>query len=98
MAIQYEANQSTLEEKIYPLDFTPSLLDGVLVTNVTFTYEGDNEDESPPPYSLIDIDANNIAYVSLSGLALGVHRLRCLAVTDNEDLSSEIMLLIRTNY
>lgn len=98
MAKQVEVNQSVNEGKIYPLDFRPALLTDVTVTDVTFEYEGDNEDESPPTFSLLEIDDDNIAYIQVSGLALGFHRLKCLAETDNENLSPEIVLLITTNY
>jgi len=97
MAIEYEVSQSTREEKVYPLDFSPALLEGVEVTDITFEYTGDNEDDEPPLFDVSTIDTP-IAYVTVSGLVVGVHRLRCLATTDNDDLSPEIVLQITTNF
>lgn len=94
MATQSVVNQSTAEEKIYPLDFSPALLDEVTVTNATLTYTGDNNDDDPPTMA-VSI-AENIAYVSVSNLSLGHHRISVVAETSNDDLSPEIMLLINT--
>lgn len=94
MAKQVQKSQSSREEKVYPLDFSPSLLSGVTIQDTDLSYSGDNPDDDQP---IIDstIDGNMV-YLSVSNLAVSInpHRVRCIAVTDNEDLSPEIELLI----
>lgn len=96
MSTQVTVNQSTVEEKIYPLDFSPALLTDVTVSNAAVTYSGDNADDDPP---VTDVTiSENIAYVAVSHLAIGRHRLSVVAQTSNDDLSPEIMLLINTYW
>lgn len=93
MARQAIVGQSSREEKVYPLDYAPSLLEGVTLIDVNLYYSSDNAIDDPPELSLLSIDGT-IAYVSVKNLDVGFHRVRCLAVTSNDDLSPEIELLI----
>ena len=98
MATQANVTQSTREEKVYPLDFSPSLLEDVSIVDVDINYEGDNTELSPP-ITNVDIDAaSNIAYVAISNLSVGEHRFGCVAQTTNDNLSPEIMLLITVKF
>lgn len=92
MAKQVPVNQSSREEKIYPLDFSPALLEGVTLENIVFTYTTDNADDDPP--NLDSLISGNMAYIKVSNLSVGFHRIGCLATTSDEDLSPEIELLI----
>ena len=96
MSTQVTVNQSTAEEKIYPLDFSPALLEDVTVSNASITYSGDNANDDPPETSVTV--SENIVYVSVSNLSLGRHRLSVVAQTSMDDLSPEIMLLINTYW
>jgi hypothetical protein len=92
MAKQVIVNQSSREEKIYPLEFSPALLTGVSLLDATLEYTGDNDDDDPPTLdSAID---GTMVYVSVSSLIIGYHRVMCIAQTSNADLSPEIELLI----
>lgn len=96
MAKQVNVNQSTNEEKVYPIDFSPSLLTGVTVTGATLEYSGDNPGDNPAVYSASV--TTPIVYVSVSNLVVGHHRLSVVAQTSNNNLSPEVMLLIDTKW
>lgn len=92
MAKQALVSQSSREGKVYPLDFAPSLLEGVSILDTELSYTGDNDEDDPPILdSFID---GTIVYVSVEDLSIGEHRVQCVAITDNDDLKPEIELLI----
>lgn len=92
MAKQVPVNQSSREGRVYPLDFTPALLADVNIIDTELSYVGDNaDDEQPILDSVID---GSMVYVSVEGVSVGFHRVRCIAITDNDDLRPEIELLI----
>lgn len=74
------------------MDYSPALLEGVTLENILFTYDTDNGDDDPPNLDSVIVD--NIAYIKISNLSVGFHRIGCLATTSDEDLSPEIELLI----
>lgn len=92
MAKQVTVSQSSRESKVYPLDFAPTLLEDVTITDTELTYVGDNDsDDAPILDATID---GTIVYVSIEDLIVGYHRVRCVAITSNNGLKPEIELLI----
>lgn len=92
MGKQVQVNQTSREEKVYPLEYAPSLLEGVTLENIVFTYTTDNDDDDLP--NLDSVIDGTMAYIKISNLSVGFHRIGCLATTSDEDLSPEIELLI----
>jgi len=95
MAKNYHEEQSSLEEKVYPLKF--NLLTGVTLTDVGFTHT------KPDGTTASDITLDGAitspyANVAVpSGLDTGVHFVSCVAETDDTKLSPEILLVITVN-
>lgn len=91
MATEVQLQQSSVEEKVYPLDFEPALLEGVTLIGVNVTH-------TPPSGSPLVVSGSviaNIAYVPIpSGLAVGVHQFSVVAITSNSAHSPEILLII----
>lgn len=87
--------QSSLEERIYPIDWTDALLTGVTVSSVTITH-------TPPSgadASITSTISSPISYIKVpSGLAIGVHTVSVVATTSNTELSPEVRLVIRVDY
>jgi hypothetical protein len=95
MAKEYILTQSTLEESVYPIDWTNSLLSGVTVSSVATTH-------TPPSGSAASITntlADPISYIEVpAGLALGTHFIDCVATTSNAKLSPVVRLIITVKY
>lgn len=95
MAVTIDLTQSSYEEKIYPIDWTNSLLTGVTVTSVAITHV-------PPSGSALTITGTTTtpySYIPVpSGLVTGVHFFHCVATTSNANLSPEVLLRIKVNY
>ena len=96
MATQSAETQSQAETKVYVLDYTPALLDGVSITAVALSYSGDNADGNEPV--MFSILNGNVAFVSIGNLELGHHVISCLADTDDVAIKPEIQLLIDVKY
>lgn len=92
MTTEVQLEQSSFEEKIYPLDYGPALLSGVTVEGVDVTHEP----PSGTPLTVdTEVDDDGIGYVSIpKDLAIGVHQFSCVAETSNPDHSPEILLVI----
>jgi len=95
MAIDSAQKQSSLEERVYPIDWTPALLTGVTVTSVTITH-------TPPSgadASITTTTATPISYIKVpSGLVVGEHLVSCVATTSDSALSPEVRLIITVDY
>lgn len=91
MSTNVQLEQSTLEEKVYPLDFAPALLEGLTVSSATVVHV-------PPSGSPLTISATvvgGVVYVPIpKGLSIGVHQFSVVANTSNTDHSPEILLII----
>jgi hypothetical protein len=95
MAIDSQQKQSSLEERIYPIDWTPALLDGVTVSSVTISHTPPSGNDA----TITSTIATPISYIKVpSGLAVGVHTVSVVATTSNADLSPEVRLIIRVDY
>lgn len=95
MAKDSQQTQSSLEERIYPIDWTDALLTGVTVSSVTITH-------TPPSgadATITSTISSPISYIKVpSGLVVGVHYVSVVATTSNADLSPEVRLVIRVDY
>lgn len=95
MAKDSQQTQSSLEERIYPIDWTDALLSGVTVSSVAITH-------TPPSgadASIMSTISSPISYIKVpSGLAVGMHTVSVVATTSNADLSPEVRLVIRVDY
>lgn len=89
-------SQSSLEEIVYPVDYSPALLTGVTVSSVACTHT------KPDGTTAADVTATvvtPIAYVKVpSSLDVGTHYISCVATTSNSDLSPEVRLIVRVDY
>lgn len=91
MAKTYRVEQSSLEKKVYPLQF--ALLSGVTLTDVTLTH-------TPPSGAAVSVSLDgaisspNANVAVPEGLVKGQHVVSCLAVTDDAKFAPEIVLLI----
>jgi hypothetical protein len=95
MAIDSQQKQSSLEERIYPIDWTPALLDGVTVSSVTISHTPPSGNDA----TITGTVTTPISYIKVpSGLAVGVHTVSVVATTSNADLSPEVRLIIRVDY
>lgn len=87
--------QSSLEERIYPINWTDALLTAVTVSSVATTH-------TPPSGSAVSITntvATPISYIKVpSGLVVGTHTISCVATTTDSALSPEVRLIIRVDY
>lgn len=87
--------QSSLEERVYPIDWTDALLTSVTVSSVATTH-------TPPSGSAASITntvATPISYIKVpSGLAVGTHYISCVATTSDSALSPEVRLVITVDY
>lgn len=87
--------QSSLEERVYPIDWTDALLTGVTVSSVTTTH-------TPPSGSAASITntvSTPTSYIKVpSGLAVGTHYISCVATTSDSALSPEVRLVITVDY
>lgn len=91
MATNVQLAQSTEEEIVYPLDFSPQLLEGDSVTGSTVTHTPPSGDALTVTPTLV----SGIVYVPIpAGLVLGVHKFSCVATTSNAENSPEILLII----
>ena len=88
--------QSSLEEQVYPIDYSPALLTAVTVTSVACTHTLPNGSTASDVTATV---VTPIAYVKVpSGLAVGTHYVSCVATTSNADLSPEVRLVVRVDY
>jgi len=91
MATHVQLKQSSLEEIVYPLDFSPQMLTGDTVSSCAATH-------TPPsgsPLSISPTVVSGIVYVPIpDSLVLGVHEFSCVATTSNANNSPEILLII----
>lgn len=88
--------QSTLEERVYVIDWTDALLTGVTVSSVACTHT------KPDGSTAADVTATvstPLAYVKVpSGLAVGTHYINCVATTTDTALSPEVRFVVRVDY
>lgn len=95
MAKDSYQTQSSLEERVYPIDWTDALLSGVTVSSVTVTH-------TPPSgadATITNSVSSPISYIKVStGLVTGIHYVSVVATTSNADLSPEVRLVIRVDY
>jgi hypothetical protein len=95
MAKDVQVKQTSLEERVFPIEWSPALLDGVTVSSVALTH-------TPPSGSAASFSneqSGTLGYVkSPSGLAVGKHLVSCVATTSNSALSPEVRLIIRVDY
>jgi hypothetical protein len=91
MSTEVQLEQSSAEERVYPLDFEPALLEGVTLTGVDVTHVP----PSGAPLVISGTVIGNIGYVPLpTGLVLGVHLFSVIGLTTNADHSPEILLIV----
>jgi len=91
MSTVVQLEQSSREEKIFPLNYAPGLLAGVTVSSVAVLH-------TPPSGGVLIVTPSvvgDVAYVPIpKGLAIGVNKFSCVATTSNSELSPEILLII----
>jgi len=87
--------QSSLEERVYPIDWTVSLLTGVTVSSIAITH-------TPPSGADATITttvATPLSYIKVpAGLVIGTHYVSCVATTSDPALSPEVRLVIIVDY
>lgn len=95
MAKDSNQKQSSLEERIYPIEWADALLSGVTLSSIAITH-------TPPSGSAASFTSElsgTISYIkSPSGLVAGTHFVNCVATTSNAALSPEVRLVIRVDY
>jgi hypothetical protein len=95
MAKDSNHKQSSLEELIYPIDFTNALLTGVTVSSATITHTPPSGSDATITTSVV----TPIVYVKVpTGLVVGTHTVSVVATTSNADLSPEVRLVITVDY
>lgn len=88
-------SQSSLEERIYPIDWTDALLTGVTVSSITITHTPPSGEDA----SITATVSSPISYIKVpSGLVVGTHYISCVATTSDSALSPEVRLVIRVDY
>lgn len=91
MATYSHEIQSSVEELVYVLDYSPQLLSGDSVSSCAVTH-------TPPSGDAVSVTASVVSgyvYVPIpSGLVVGIHKFSCIATTTNANNSPEIMLVI----
>ena len=96
MAKDSQQSQSSLEERIYPIDWTDALLTGVTVTSVTITH---TKPDGTAGTGITSTISTPTSYIKVpSGLAVGTHYVSCVATTSDTALSPEVRLIIRVDY
>jgi hypothetical protein len=100
MAYDSVQKQTSLEERIYPIDFSPALLSGVTLTSVAFTHTVPSGSTSTSMSTGMGSTVTTpIAYVKMpSGLPVGRNFVNVVATTSNADLSPEVRLVIQVDY
>lgn len=95
MAKDSKQSQSSLEERVYPIDFTDALLDGVTVSSASITHTPPSGDDASITTSVV----TPMVYVNVpAGLVIGTHYVSVVATTSNAALSPEVRLVIRVDY
>jgi hypothetical protein len=88
-----QLQQSSQESKIYPIDYGPALLEGVILVSVEVTHTPPGDGTAIT--GLTPSIDGSIAYVTIpDGMDLGVNKFSCVATTSETELSPEVMLII----
>lgn len=95
MARDSHQKQSSLEERIYPIDWTDALLTGVTVSSITITHTPPSGEDA----SITSAVVTPISYIKVpAGLVAGTHFVSCVATTSDTALSPEVRLVIAVDY
>jgi len=93
MSLDVMEHQSSLEKLIFPIDWSPSLLENTDITSVIITH---TPPASGSPATFGQQIETPISYIkSPEGLDVGLHRVSVVAITSNPDLKPEVVLVIR---